>query len=192
MEKEESKRLAKNVVKNITIGLLDCFLGMIEGMAMMTERKAMYRAAYGYFDRKLTMEQIANNFRTLQTRGYIEIEKRNGLESIRFTNKAKLKVVDKIIEKQPNDKFYHFVSFDLPESLRGKRNVFRRCIKRMGFVQVQKSLWVCKKAVGKYVEMRAIELGISEYIVYLVASVSNIEKELPKILKNKNVRYWDN
>ena len=43
-------------------------------------------------------------------------------------------------------------SFDVPEDQRRLRDYIRRLLKRLGFMQIHRSVWFCKKNVGNYVE----------------------------------------
>jgi len=42
-------------------------------------------------------------------------------------------------------------SFDVPEDQRRLRNYIRRLLKRIGFKQVHKSVWFCRKNVGDFI-----------------------------------------
>ena len=107
-----------------------------------------------------------------------------GEVSIKLTNKAKIKIIDKIIEGKEKDNKYRFISFDIPERLHYYRDLFRRAIKRMGFRQIQQSLWVTDKNIGDLVEIAAKEYGVEEYVAYIVAETSNIDAHIKQTLKN--------
>lgn len=174
------KQKVKKIAKSITIGFLDCLLSIAESFMVCMDRKDMYKVLNGYYDNELTIEKISKHFCDLRRRGYIEVSKDNN--SVCFTNKAKLKIVDKIAEKLKTEDKYYFVSFDIPETFRSNRNHFRRTIKRMGFREVQKSLWVCNRNVGELVEIAAEEYKISEYIVYIISDITNINDNIKSLL----------
>ena len=104
---------------------------------------------------------------------YINVDSKNN--SVMYTNKAKLKLVDLIAKDRVGVDSYRFISFDIPELLRKQRDAFRRTIKRMGFIQIQKSLWVINKDVGDLVELAALEYGIEKYVIYFVSAKSDID-----------------
>ena len=111
---------------------------------------------------------------------YIEIDEG---DSVKLTNKAKIKLIDRIADTNINDGKLRLVSFDIPEIKRTNRNNFRRAIKRMGFRQVQKSLWVNNRNVGELVEMAAVEYKVSDYVAYFVAERSNIDHHISDVFK---------
>jgi len=120
---------------------------------------------------------------------YIEIKKINNQNSIVLTNKAHIKIIDKITDTIKSDGKLRFISYDIPEQLKTARNQFRRTIKKLGFIQIQKSLWVCHKNVGELVEMAAYEYKVEKYVAYIVSEKSDIDgliqKKLSK-MKNKH------
>jgi len=100
-------------------------------------------------------------------------------DSVVLTDKAKMRVVDKITKKIPA------VSFDIPEGMRRNRNQFRRTLKRIGFIQIQKSLWAIRKDVGVLVDAAAREYKISDYVAYFISEKSNIDKFIGKKIEKE-------
>lgn len=123
----------------------------------------------------------------LEKNGFITINHKNN--SIAYTNKAKFREIERFVADRLEENCYRFVSFDIPELLRKQRDAFRRTIKRMGFIQIQKSLWVINKDVGDLVELAAYEYQVEKYIVYLVSARSDIDgvikKKFVEISNNK-------
>lgn len=154
-----------------------------ESVAGSIKRSDLYCQYKELCGDNLTSKQIANQFYELKRRNYIEIES-EGEVSIKLTNKAKIKIIDKIIEGKVKDDKYRFISFDIPERLHYNRDMFRRAIKRMGFRQIQQSLWVIDKNISDLVEIAAKEYGVEEYVAYIVAEKSNIDAHIEQTLKN--------
>jgi len=176
----------KRKIKNFTIDLIDFFLDLPEAVMNGLDRKEFYRLMSGYSTkRELSCSNIAQIIANFKRRGYIEIEKTDRGESIVFTNKATLAIVDKLSDKNRQDGKFRFVSFDIPESKRINRDQFRRAIKRMGFVQIQKSLWATNKNIGDFVDMAAKEYEVDEYVVYLVTKATNIDSFLNQTFTKK-------
>jgi len=181
MKKETKKR-----IKSFSLDVIDFFLGIPESVIYAFDRKEFYRILRGNpHENVLTCVNIAQLISNLKRSGYIEIDKIGGQESVRFTDKAKLAIVDRIAERSAVDNRNRFVSFDIPERLRQSRDQFRRTIKRLGFVQIQKSLWVCDKNIGNLVELAAKEYGVEDYVVYIVSEKTNIDSTISKILLEK-------
>jgi len=132
-----------------------------------------------YDDTCVDGDQISKTVYELKRSGYIAFEG----DSVKLTNKAKMKIVDQIAAQSGDSKKYHLVSFDIPETKRMGRNNFRRAIKRMGFVQIQKSLWASTRDIGDLVESAAKEYKVSDYVAYFVSETSNIDKFISKTIK---------
>jgi DNA-binding transcriptional regulator PaaX len=123
--------------------------------------------------------QISRMIYDLKRRNYIQVD---AGDSVKLTGKAKIKIIDKISNARVRDNKYRIISFDIPETKRANRNNFRRAIKRIGFRQVQKSLWVCDRNVGDLVQIAEQEYGVGDYVAYFVAECSTIDRYIKKIL----------
>jgi len=117
--------------------------------------------------------KISKKMREMARVGYIRINPENN--SIEFTDKARLKIVDTLSEQSGSDGKNRFISFDIPEKKRVQRDGFRRTIKRIGFRKIQKSLWVCDKNVGELVEIAKREYDVDNYVIYIVSEKSDID-----------------
>jgi phenylacetic acid degradation operon negative regulatory protein len=70
------------------------------------------------------------------------------------------------------------VIFDIPDNKKPQRNSFRSVLKRMGFVGIQKSVFIAPFDGQKQVALIRDELGIAEYVTILKASVSEVDSDL--------------
>lgn len=175
-------------IKNVTLEVLDFALSIPEALFSSFERKSLndiFKEAAE--ERLLTVSNISKLFQNLKREGYIEVLSSEGCESIRFTNKAKLAVVDRLSDRSQKDDKYYLVSFDIPERLRAHRNRFRRVLKRLGCRQIQKSLWVSNRKIGEYVELAADEYKIREYVVYGVIENISIARKIEEMFKNTKI-----
>lgn len=142
------------------------------------DRKAAYRHLYGRVsqDTDFSQTRFGRWLVNLQREDYITLHHNDsGSKSIEITNKGRLKIIDSIANSIPASKKKYFVSFDIPEDLRSARDAFRRAIKGMGFVQVQKSLWATNKNITDLVEMAAYYYRIEKFVVTILADQSNID-----------------
>lgn len=177
------KNETKDKIKNFTIEVIDFLLGIPESFIYAFDRKEFYRYMSGFStEKQLTCSNIAHLISNLKQKGYIEVVKTSNGESIQFTNKAKLAVVDRLAMRRKSDGRHYFISFDIPEDFRSNRDKFRRAVKRMGFVQIQKSLWVCDRSIGELVELAAHEYGVEKYVVYIVSEHTDIDAVIKKRL----------
>lgn len=138
-------------------------------------KKDAWKIINNYYDFEWTLTKFDRQLSSMKQRGYLNLVEKNGQKSIEFTNKAKIKILDKIAERKKSDDKLRFVSFDIPEELKQNRNLFRRSIKRLGFKQIQKSLWVVNRNVSDLVEMAAYEFRVEKYIVYIISNKTDID-----------------
>jgi len=163
----------KKKIKTFAMTFLENLLEIAENLTEISvSRHGAYRrlsVMYGGkdFSKKIFTKELNN----LKHSGYLKL----GSDSIVLTNKAKMKLVDSIALRYPKDNKYYLVSFDIPEQMRTKRNKFRRIIKKLGFVQIQKSLWALDKNVGELVEIASYEYEVEKYVAYFVSIKSNID-----------------
>lgn len=174
----------KKKITNATIEIIDFFLNIPEAIVIGFNRKEFYRNLHGYYhEQELTVKNIAKFLYNFKKSGYVEIAEINGQESIRFTNKARLAIADRLGGRLKIDGKYYLVSFDVPERLRTKRDNFRRVIKRLGFQQIQKSLWAANKNLDEFVILAAKEYGVEDYVVCAVVESVDIRATLNKMFK---------
>jgi len=138
------------------------------------------RLANEFKTSEINENRLSSTIYQLKRSGYISCDG----DSVKLTNKAKMKIVDQIAAKCSNSKKYHLVSFDIPEAKRLLRDQFRSAIKRMGFIQIQKSLWVSTRELGDLVDVAAEEYDVSDYVAYFVSESSNIDKHIAKQVKS--------
>jgi len=160
--------------------VIGCLYNITVAIGGALNRRGVFRhldQAFG--SQGVTHIQISKMVYELARRKYLEFD---GSDSVKFTNKAKMRIVDVLAGDRGIGSKYYFISFDIPESKRAYRNKFRYAIKRMGFKQIQKSLWVSNKEVGDLVEAAAVEYEVNEYVAYFISERSNIDKYIVDLL----------
>ncbi|MDO8564859.1 MAG: hypothetical protein Q7R88_02595 [bacterium] len=92
---------------------------------------------------------VSNSFYDLKRRGFIEIERQKGVMRISFTDKGKQckKLVELLqqFKQKSGDKWkgeWYIVMFDVKNEHRTIRDALRLFLRKMGFVQMQKSVWI--------------------------------------------------
>ena len=163
----------KNSYGKLTMGILEV---LFECAANAIDKVVDRGVAYNAFeDRgfKWTHSTFSGNLKKMERRGYLKFSSAG--DSIAFTHKASLKLIDKITGARESDGKIRFISFDIPEQWRLRRNLFRRAIKRLGFRRIQQSLWVTDKPVGDLVENACEEYKVKQYVAYIVAEKTDID-----------------
>ena len=79
--------------------------------------------------------------------------------------KTKLKLIDKKMRK---DGKWQMVLFDIPESKRRDRDLFRRALRYLGYQKLQKSIWVCKYDVEKETKELIKNYSLEAYVELLL------------------------
>ena len=132
-------------------------------------------------------------FNYLKRKGFINVERDGYDVVVILTEKGKKKagkyqIDDLKIEKPKKwDRHWRIVVFDIPNSQRIKRDVFRRKLKELGFYSIQKSVWLHAFSCEKEVELLKSFLGLDnkQIQVILADSLENkyLNKQLKKIYK---------
>ena len=183
MMKRTTKTRIKEKIVNITVDLLEHFYnagGNI--LAGSISRKEAYRIFNSNYYGSHTEVPFAKWLYRLRDQGYVKYTPKS--ESIEFTFKTRLRLMKQIGKKIEESTSYHFLSFDIPETLRKSRDTFRKAIKDLGYIQVQKSLWVINKDVFYVVQQIAYEIGIEKYVANIISAQSDIDGVLDKKFTN--------
>lgn len=179
----------KNKFKDITSEILGAIYSIAGdvGYYLIDSPKRPYRRLHNLFADRYSAQEISSNISSLKRRGYLSIKSdaQNGSMSICLTGKGQIRIADLVGNALPEGPEYHYISFDIPEAKRQRRDAFRKTIKRLGFRQVQKSLWVCNKNIGDLVDLAIAEHEVEGYVVYIVARKSNIDQLIAAMLSQK-------
>ena len=153
----------------------------------MTPRE-VYKLAYG--DDTLFYEQnLRQELKRLGQRGLIKQKLDGPKIKIEVTNKGKTYLKRRIIkdcsiEKPVSwDGKWRIVAFDIPESKAKIRDAFRRNIRNMGFLQVQKSLWVYPYPCLKYLDNLINEYRVRSYVSLIEGRFIGKDGVLKKLFK---------
>lgn len=130
-----------------------------------------------------------NNLKSLERSGYLKINRK--VDSVELTTKGRIKLLENSLEKRIDGK-WRLLSWDVPENLKEKRNQFRRSIKRIGYKQIQKSLWACPFVVADQIELIIDDLELQNYIAYIVTDKTNIQEHLKNLFSEELEKEYNN
>lgn len=145
---------------------------------------------FKYFGPKNSFDRarIKKSVRRLEQAGYIKQKDSKG-ESFQLTEKGRERAMRyalaqmKIAEQKTWDKKWRLVMFDVPEGKVQARRAINFALKRLGFVQYQKSVFItpfpCEKEIGFVGE----SFGVREHIRIIVASEIEGAEQLRKVFK---------
>lgn len=178
------KDKAKRKIKSISLGVLE----IIEDLVDVSDAFIFSGRSTSLFKQKLWENRISDNrifdrLNYLKDTGYIKYSRNNNSLSVKLTLKGKIKLLENSAERKTDGK-WRMISFDIPEDIKARREQFRRAIKRIGFRQVQKSLWACPFAKADAVVKAIKYYKVDKYVAYLVIEKSDIDNYLKKLFKD--------
>ena len=181
MEKRKLKgrNRLKKVSRDVGIFILEALINIPLGMAhAFLDPKSLYeRIELDGF----SIDRYGDRLKDLEKRGYIKIAS----DSIEITKKGKIHRLEKSND-QATDGKWRMLSWDIPESMSLQRNQFRRSIKRIGYKQVQKSLWACPFTRADEIDLIIDEYGVRKYVAYFVVEKTDIQEHLLKLFKKNH------
>ncbi|MCX6812123.1 MAG: hypothetical protein NTW79_00655 [Candidatus Berkelbacteria bacterium] len=180
--KKKTKQKIKRKLGEISINLLELIANVPVAIAGgFLDPYSVYRSAPRNSN---ILDDFFDRLRTLNEGGYIEIVKDGKRKSIRLTNKGKIKLLEGKKSEQTDGK-WRILSFDVPRAKNKLRDQFRRSIKRIGFKQVQQSLWVSPFINADEIDLIIDELKIREYVAYFIIAKTDIAEHLEVMFANE-------
>lgn len=165
--------------RSIANAILLCLEKAVEGYCRI-EDFAYHHYRYHHGVPELDKSSLAQALRRLRMGGYIEKEVKEGVIIYKLTTLGK----DFLgMEEKPWDGIYRIVLFDVPESNRTVRDLFRRRLKDWGFKNWQRSVWVSKRNAAQKLRQLIAELGVEKW----VAVIESQDKSLDYIFFNDRV-----
>ncbi len=135
----------------------------------------------------LARREMARVYRALLSRGLVKITEKAGSSYYSLTEKGKelANLFEyKRISLKPKkgwDRQWRIIIFDIPERLHHKRDVLRNALRRIGFVQLQKSVWVYPHDSAELLTLIRKDLLLYKYVLYIVADTIEHERDIAKI-----------
>ncbi|MFA5158690.1 MAG: hypothetical protein WC451_05920 [Patescibacteria group bacterium] len=175
-KKTEDKNQLKKVTKAVGIFILESLINIPLGLVhAFLDPKSLYeRIELNGF----SIDRYGDRIKDLEKRGYIKITS----NSIEITKKGKIHHLEKTSNRNTDGK-WRILSWDIPELKKLQRDQFRRSIKRIGYKQVQKSLWACPYVKADEVDLVIDEYGVRKYVAYFVVEKTDINEHLQELFK---------
>jgi DNA-binding transcriptional regulator PaaX len=141
-----------------------------------------------HLDKKAREREMRRIFSYMKSTGLVTEDYQHGitltkhgqkrLDELSFKNLA-------IPEVQQWDHVWRIVFYDIPEKLKPQRNALKRKLRELGFIQLQRSVWVhafpCRQIVTKI----TLHYRVNHYVSYIEASHIDNEGVLITRFKNK-------
>ncbi len=132
----------------------------------------LFQGDNGYKQRKYN---INKKIFLLQKQGYIYFLQKGGNKFATLTPKGKKEIEKYLLNdlqiKKPKrwDKKWRIVSFDVKNTRTPLRNLLRHHLKRLGFVQYQKSIWIHPYECEELIIMLKSYFKFGKEVMYIVA-----------------------
>lgn len=143
--------------------LLTALEKAIDG-AVRLEDFAYHSGFYAYgsgWEYPLKKSALSQAIARLRDKGFLETTKDEKGLILKLTDEGKQILFLTEVSEEEWDGKWRIIIFDIPESKRLIRNLFRRNLKKWEFKPLQKSVWISKKHITekliKYVEYLKIE-----------------------------------
>lgn len=146
----------------------------------------MYRRSVNKYleNRSIDRSQFFDKLRYWQRKGYIKSFVENKERYIELTRKG-LKVlketdIERIKIKKPEnwDGKWRIVIFDIPESQRDCRDILRTKLKQMGFLQVQRSVYIFPFECTQEIHELVNRLSIKKSVIICISEIIEGEKRM--------------
>lgn len=148
----------------------------LQAIAFFTDKKAEYNARY----------EVRRKLYDLQKSGHVKFISRGSATFVTLTPKGRKEVEkyllgDLVINKPKRwDKKWRIVSFDVKNTRTPLRNLLRFHLRRIGFVQYQKSMWVHPYECEDVVIMLKSYFKFGKEVMYIVAEYIENDTQLKR------------
>lgn len=121
-------------------------------------------------ERPVKKSELSQALKRLRLGGLIEANKDQKKLIFKLTSLGKEAILTHQVLRKPWDGKWRIVIFDIPESHKRVRNLFRRNLKFWEFKIFQKSVWVSKFDVADELRKLTLELGIENWVAVIESS----------------------
>jgi DNA-binding transcriptional regulator PaaX len=177
----------KSRAKELLMGLLK--LGGLLTITLLTPGATPIIEKLFLKDKKFDKREFNRTINRLEDIGMIEKRIDGGRLSIKLKPKGIRQATEYTLDdmeiERPSkwDNKWRIVMFDIPENKKIARNAFKRHLDRLGFVQIQKSVYVHPFPCDKEIEYIAGVYAVKQFIKYAIADYFNDQDYLIKKYK---------
>lgn len=173
------KKQLKNKAKDL---LFDIFENTINTLTAFDRHPIIKISAKEYAKRANDDFDLRSQIYYLKKRGLIKKTVENKEKFIELTQKGYKQIAWSKIDyvKRPDkwDKYFRIVMFDIPNDKSKTRDVIRRKLEKIGFVQMQKSVFVYPFECKREIDAICYYCSAKKYLKYMIANIIEGEKEI--------------
>lgn len=181
MEKEKRNKIAKIILLALLVAGGMFVLAALPGLPMIF--------APFVKSKKYSTGQFKRSLKNLEEKGLIGISKEGNKTVVRLTKNGnvkalKFKLEDMKIKPQARwDSKWRLAIFDIPEKFKLGRDTFVAKLKDLGFIAVQKSVWVCPYPCEDEIDFVSELYEIRPFVRLVTAE--NIDRQIDLLQKFK-------
>jgi len=148
--------------------------GSLEISGLVSSALSMFGSSFGLTRKTDPRYDIPRGVRRLVERGFLNVQKSKGEEVLVLTPKGKELLArfrrDELVLKKPKawDKKWRMVIYDIREERKYLRDELKSILKGLGFIMVQKSVWVYPYPCEDLLAMLKGDFGVGKEVLYLV------------------------
>lgn len=126
---------------------------------------------------QMDRKKLNNALARYHANGFIEYVDRDNVLEFSITNKGRQKLLLKqfncmeLHKDRKWDKQWRMVAFDIPETIKFSRDTLRRKLKKVGFIEFQKSLFAYPYECQNEVNFIINFLGVTDYVYLITAKI---------------------
>lgn len=129
--------------------------------------------------RKALSSYIRRRLRQMEEAGYIVTQGGTLKLTVRGRKLlARASLDDVMIERKSWDRKWRCIAYDVPNSYTKSREAFRRTLKKWGFYQIQKSVFVFPYSCEEQIALAAKYYNVEKYILIMEANDLPLSKKL--------------
>lgn len=153
--------------KSLSQAILFAFEKTIDGYVRLEDflyNPGFY--AYGS-EREVKKSELAQALKRLREKGFIDSPREEKNLIFKLTQLGKETLLTHKVFNKPWDGKWRIVIFDIPETHKRVRDLFRRNLKFWEFNIFQKSVWVTKLNITDVLKKMIKDLGIEKWVVII-------------------------
>ena len=182
LEKMKKNDFSKEIIKGIALGGALTTMFILPGTAI----------AYKWINdlHKNHKRRLRDNLKRLLERGYIREDE---IDKYVITPKGLIKLneykIEKLMISKPKkwDNIWRIITFDIPEEKKYARKALNKKIKELGFVMLQKSVFVYPYPCEKEFDQIGDFFDVKENIIFIEAKNISNEDSLKQIFKENKI-----
>lgn len=187
--RKEDKEIIKLTAKELLMSLCDVSVGIFAAMDKYRYRRISVKK---YFrDRSVDKSNFRQKIYYLKKMGLIRTFVEGKDKYLELTEKGLKEISWDSIGKRSRvgkwDGLFRIVMFDIPEDKKQTREVIRKKLVEIGFIQIQKSVFIFPFECKEEIDAICYFCSAKQYLKYMITNVIEGEDDIIKIFYDKGV-----